>query len=127
MNLIAYRPQRTLRTSVNDTYRPAVNVLETENEFRIELIVPGFSKENFDLQVENELLTLSATVEPTEREEETVIRRQFEARSFERRFELPDSVNPDTLGASYDNGILTVTLPKREEAKPQPPRKIEIA
>lgn len=128
MNLIAYRPQRTLSTTVNNkAYRPAVNILETEDDFRLQLIVPGFAKEAFDLQVENELLTISATVETTEQKEETVLRRQFEPRSFERRFELPDSVNADTLSAGYEQGILTITLPKREEAKPQPARKIEIA
>ena len=127
MNLIAYRPHRkTIRRNVNTAYRPAINILETENDFRLELVAPGFAKENFELDLEDQTLTLRGQREVKETEGVEFIRHDFRVRNFERRFELPESVDTDAVAANYENGILTLTLPKREEAKPLPARRIEI-
>lgn len=130
MNLIAYRPatRRTVyRTTTDTTFRPAVNILETNDDFRLELVAPGFAKEHIELVVEEQTLTLRGTVETPEPDDAVnVIRHDFRVRDFERRFELPESVNTDAIAATFEHGILNLTLPKREEAKPQPARRIAI-
>ena len=130
MNLIAYRPttRRTVYRTNDTAFRPAVNILETNDDFRLELVAPGFTKEDIELVIEDQTLTLRGNVEATEHGDDVnVIRHDFTVRNFERRFELPETVNADTIAAAFENGILTVTLPKREEAKPQPARRIDIA
>jgi HSP20 family protein len=97
---------------------PAVNIAEAENEFRVEVSAPGFSKENFRLKIENHVLTISGEVK-TENEEtkENFSRREFRLGSFSRSFRLPkDKINTESIGAKYENGILLVTLPKKAEA-----------
>ena len=104
--------------------RPAVNISETEEDFKIEIVTPGFDKSDFKLDVDKDLLTISAKVEEGD-SKVNYTRREFETRSFKRRFHLPNTVNVDNIHASYDNGILRVALPKKEEAK-TPSRTIEV-
>ena len=97
----------------------AVNVVETENSFKIELAAPGFDKQNFTLHVENDQLTIEAKHETKEEEtNERYTRREFRLASIKRSFKLPKTVNQDAINAVYENGILNVTLGKKEEAKP---------
>lgn len=97
--------------------KPAVNIRETDNSFILDVAAPGFSKENFDIHVENDLLTISANVESkSEESEKGYTRREFSYSSFNRSFTLPDSVNAESIKGSYANGILTVELPKKPEA-----------
>ena len=106
---------------------PAVNVLETPDEFRIELAAPGLQKDQFALRLDNNLLTISATKdESTEAKTEKYTRREFSYSSFQRTFTLPTSVNTEHIAATYTNGILSVLLPKREESKVKPTRLIDI-
>lgn len=106
---------------------PAVNVKETENDFQLELAVPGLKKEDFNVKVEEGVLTISAERKNEETEnKEGYTRREFRYANFTRRFTLPESADENTISASYTDGILAVTLPKKEEAKPQPARLIEI-
>ena len=98
--------------------QPAVNVVETNTEFRLELAAPGFEKQDFTLSVEKDYLTISAKHEQKqETEEERFTRREFRVDSFQHAFKLPQTVNQEAVKAVYENGILNVTLPKKEEAK----------
>ncbi len=111
-----------------NTMVPSVNIVDNEKEFELHFAVPGFSKEDFNLEVDKEILSVSGEVTtedgtPTD----NYTRREFQATSFKRTFTLPDTINADDINASYDKGILKVTLPKREESLPKPKRHIEIA
>jgi HSP20 family protein len=114
--------------SENDTTLPAVNILESENHIQIEVAAPGMKKEDFKIDLDNNRLTVSAEVS-TENSEtnERYSRKEFSYRSFRRLFNIPvETINGDQIQATYKDGILLVTLPKREELKPKPARAIEI-
>ncbi|MCC7506923.1 MAG: Hsp20/alpha crystallin family protein [Saprospiraceae bacterium] len=98
--------------------QPAVNVLETPDAFRLEIAAPGFDKQDFTVNVENDRLTVSGKRETsTEDKQEKFMRREFHFTSFQRSFNLPDSVNQNEVVAVYNNGVLHVTLPKKAESK----------
>ncbi|TKD61329.1 Hsp20/alpha crystallin family protein [Flavobacterium sp. ASW18X] len=106
---------------------PAVNIKETEKEFELELSIPGFNKEDFNVEVDKDLLTISSEVKKAdEQTEDNYTRKEFSISSFKRAFTLPESVNSDAINAAYENGILKLTLPKKEEALPKPKRLIQI-
>ncbi len=106
---------------------PSVNVVEESNEYRIEVAAPGLDKQDFNVSVENGYLNISAKREnQTETKEERYTRREFNFTSFQRSFQLPDHINAEQIGATYDKGVLSITLPKREEAKATIGRTIEI-
>jgi len=108
---------------------PKVNVKEDENGFTVELAAPGLGKNDFKLHLEHNVLSISSEKEEehTEEEKGKYTKREFAYHSFTRSFTLPDSADAEKINAKYDNGILTVAIPKREEAKPRPPKTIEIA
>lgn len=107
---------------------PAANIKENADGFIVELAVPGLKKEDFNIQVEDNVLRISATKQnETTDEKTTVHRREFSFHSFERSFRLPKSADGDKISASYTDGVLQLNIPKREEAKPKAPRTIEIA
>lgn len=102
--------------------QPAVNVTETNEAFKVELAAPGFDKQDFSLNVEQDQLIVTAqkaekTVEG-EPVKDRVLRREFRYESFKRSFKLPNTVNQDSISAVYENGILNIELPKKEEVKP---------
>ncbi len=115
-------------TREKSCHHPAVNIRETEELFEMCFLVPGMKKEDFNINLEEDLLTVSAEL-ASEKEEQKggYAHKEFTLASFERRFTMPNTVDPEKIAASYENGILVVTLPKREEAKPQPARMIPIA
>lgn len=95
---------------------PAINILETEKEFKMELAAPGLEKSDFKLQVENNFLTISVEKKDEKNvEQENYRRREFSYQSFKRSFELPQNVAADSISAKYDNGILNIFIPKRVE------------
>ena len=99
-------------------YQPAVNVAETGTSFNVEVAAPGFEKQNFTVKVEQGILTISAQREEKQDETDTrYTRREFRFESFQRSFKLPELVNQDAVTAVYENGVLLVKLPKKEEAK----------
>lgn len=114
-------------TSDNTTL-PAVNILEDKNQIQIEVAAPGLKKEDFKVDLENSRLTVS--VEKSEEKNETNERyscREFYYSSFRRQFNVPvETINGDQIQATYKDGILLLTLPKRDELKPKPARAIEI-
>lgn len=99
------------------TNQPAVNILETATSFELEFAAPGFEKQDFSLNVEQDYLTVNAQRENKQEEtNERYTRREFRFDSFKRSFKLPATVNQDAVSAVYKNGVLQVTLPKKEEA-----------
>lgn len=107
---------------------PAVNIKENEKDYELELSVPGRTKEDFTIEIDDNILTISSEVK-TENETDKMnyTRREFGYSSFKRAFTLPESVDGERINASYENGILTFTLPKREEALPKPKRTIALS
>lgn len=109
---------------------PAVNVEEHPDNYEIDVAAPGMKKEDFHLKIENGVLTISAEhkTEKHEEEKRNFSRREFSYTSFQRSFSLPEElVNAENIGAKYADGILTITVPKREEVKPKPSKIIEIS
>ena len=103
---------------------PAANVKESENAFTIDLAVPGMSKKDFQIDVSNGVMTISSEKEEeSEDKTDDYTRREFSYSSFSRSFRLPESVNEDKIKAQYDNGVLVVTLPKKDDAKAPATRK----
>lgn len=113
----------------NNDFKPAVNIQETKENFVLELEVPGIKKEDFHIKFENNQLEISAeTNEKKSESNDTFIRKEFSKRSFKRSFKIAENlIDNDKISATYENGILTLNLPKREEAKPKPAKEIAIA
>lgn len=108
---------------------PAVNVKEEATHFSLEVSAPGRNKEAFNIKIDNKVLSISSEWKPeTEEEVETgkYTRREFRYGNFERSFTLPNTVEGDKINARYENGILYLNLPKREEAQDKGTRSIEI-
>lgn len=109
------------------SFIPAVNVSEKETQYVLEMSIPGFQKEDVTVEIDKDVLTISSEV--VDQNEETSVRftrKEFGKRSFSRSFSLPKTVNLDKIEASYKNGILSMTLPKKQEALPQPKRTITL-
>jgi len=105
---------------------PKVNVVEYSDRFELELSTPGYEKDAFSVKLDNNRLTISGKVEKETNEDAKVRRREFFSSSFERSFILPKTIEGNGIDATYNNGILRVALPKKEEAKEFPPREIAI-
>lgn len=111
-----------------NTDLPAVNIKENEKDFELELAMPGMKKDDFNVEVDDGVLTISSEVNnEDETREENYTRKEFSYASFRRSFTLPETVDEDNINASYVDGILRLTLPKKEEALPKPKRMIDIA
>ncbi len=98
-------------------YSPAVNISETEDQFSLEMSVPGMSKEDFEINMNQGHITVSAQKrEEKEEREKNYTRREFKASSFSRSFSLPEGkIDEDKVEASYQEGILHISIPKRKE------------
>ena len=106
---------------------PAVNIHEDVNQFIIEVAVPGMEKKDFKLDLNHNVLTISAEKEEKKQDDKKkYTRREFSYTSFNRSFTLPNSVKEEGIKASYKDGLLTISIPKKEEAKEKPPMQIEI-
>ena len=106
---------------------PAVNVAEEDMAYRIEVSVPGLSKKDFRIDLENDLLTISSEhKENKEEKKENYLRREFSHNSFKRSFQLPETIDQEKIKASHDAGILTIQLPKKEELVQKVAKQIEI-
>ncbi|MEO8590505.1 MAG: Hsp20/alpha crystallin family protein [Flavobacteriales bacterium] len=146
MTIAKYRPQATFVAPINDLVNeffgpafgrhahighflghddargtvPSVNILDREKDFELKMLVPGFSKQDLKLNVERDVLTISAEKKVEERKEnERFTRREFTHSAFSRSFKLPETVNVEAIKADYSDGVLTVTIPKAEVAKPK--------
>lgn len=107
--------------------QPAVNIIETNDNFRIELAAPGVEKEDFNIEVEKEALIIEAKKEVKETTTAgKFTRREFNYTSFKRHFHLPENVEIEKIGAAYEHGVLNVTLPKMAISEDTTNRTIEI-
>ena len=108
---------------------PAVNIKEQDKSFSVELAVPGMKKEDFKIELDKDVLTVSAEISSESESEDEALysRREFKYASFKRVFTLPKAIDKDQINASYTDGVLNLTLPKLEAAIPAPKRLVEIA
>lgn len=113
--------------SSTNTSLPAVNIKESKDEFLIEVAAPGMKKEDFKIDYDNGRLTISSELEGNVQEEEKYTRREFSYQSFHRTFNVSqEMVDGEKIQAKYTDGILHISLPKREEIKPKPAKQIAI-
>lgn len=107
---------------------PSVNISELEDKFVLEMAAPGLEKKDFNISLEKGQLTISASKESNTEDSEQGrwTRKEFNFSSFKRSFHIADIVDAENIAAEYHNGILSVALPKKEEAKAKEPKKIEI-
>jgi len=116
--------------STTNTTIPAVNIKETGDNYEVEVAAPGMSKKDFKVQLDGNVLTISSEKESWQENkgDERYISREFSYQSFYRTFTLQkDVVDADKIQARYEEGVLHLVIPKKEEAKQKPPRMIEIA
>ena len=110
--------------------KPSVNIKENKENYSIQLAAPGLKKEDFNITVEKDQLIIESFIEDSSEENSQdgqYTRKEFNYDSFKRSFHLSDKINSEKITATYDQGILTVTLDKREEAKDKAPRNISIS
>ena len=106
---------------------PAVNVKEKNKEFLIELAAPGLKKKDFEITVENGILTIMAERnEEKEQKDENFTRKEFSYENFTRSFTLPENVNPEKVDAHYEDGILMLTIAKKEVVAEKKPKAIAV-
>lgn len=107
---------------------PLANIKETNKEFELDLSVPGMQRDDFEVEVEDGVLTISSEKEEeTKDEDKNYRRREFSYSSFERTFTLPDNVDENNIHAKYNNGMLQVTIPKKEITVSKPKKEIKVA
>lgn len=99
---------------------PSVNITENKDGYQLSLAAPGLKKEDFKIDVENNILTISAEKEERKEEkEERYTRREYNYSSFSRSFPIPQDIRQDAIEARYEEGVLKLVLPKKEEVKKQ--------
>ncbi|HWI91360.1 MAG TPA: Hsp20/alpha crystallin family protein [Flavisolibacter sp.] len=97
-----------------------VNIRETENDYVLELVAPGFQKEDFKINLDNNTLTISVEKKgETENQNEKFIRKEYKQQSFSRSFTIDENIDAENISAKYVNGVLTLNLVKKQEVKPQ--------
>ncbi len=107
---------------------PAVNIVENTDEYRIDVAAPGLNKEDFKINLENNVLTVSSGKEErTEEKDQKYMRKEFSYYSFNRSFTLPMTVDSEKIKATQKDGILQILIPKKEEARIKPMREIKIS
>lgn len=108
--------------------KPSVNISESKEDFKIDVAAPGLEKEDFRINLNNNVLTVSSDKEEKKEEEnDKFMRREFSYLQFSRSFSLPISADTEKINASYKSGVLSIVIPKKEEAKAKPVREIAIA
>jgi len=115
--------------STTNTTLPSVNIKESSDDFEVEVAAPGFTKNDFRIELNHDLLTISSDkeIENETKEGQMFSLREFSYQSFSRSFTLPNTADSEKIGARYENGILRIVIPKKEEARPKPARQISIS
>ena len=135
-NLVDELLNNFLRNDYHENYlencgnQPATNVFETEKDFRIELLLPGFPKEDVQINYHKNLLTIKVEKEEAKdekSEEYKYAHREFGSFNFEKNFKVPNTVDAENISAKFENGVLHLVLPKKEEAVDKTPVEIKIA
>ncbi len=114
----------------SSTSIPRVNILETNDDFQVEMAAPGMKKEDFHVELDNDMLTISSEVSSNmeqNNENQRYTRREFNYHSFKRSFYLPNTVEADKIKATYKDGMLNLIIPKKEEARKKPVKTITIS
>jgi HSP20 family protein len=109
---------------------PAVNIKDTGDDLEVEMAAPGMKKDDFQVDLDHDILTITAEVKSENSDEDKdgmYSRKEFSYSSFSRSFALPNSIVAEKIAAKYKDGVLHITLPKKEEAKPKPVKQIAIA
>lgn len=106
-------------------YRPSANIIDNDESFEIALAVPGMNKKDFNIDLDEDLLTISSKIE--KKDEKKYSKREFNYNNFSRSFSLPELIDRENINAEYKNGILKLTLPKKEEAKAKLPKNIDVS
>ena len=118
---------KQINTSGSQSHSPAVNVIEDEKSYRIEIAVPGVKREDFNIELEKDVLTISTEMkEGKEDQMPNYLRREFNFQSFKRSFQLPETIDQENIQASHEAGILKVNLPKQEELVEKALKQIEV-
>lgn len=115
--------------SSTNTSIPLVNIKETADNFEVEVAAPGMNKEDFKIELDGNVLTITSERkdENEVKEGDRYTRREFSYQSFQRSFQLPkEVVDAEKIEAKYENGVLKLLVPKKEEARPRPPKMIQI-
>jgi len=106
---------------------PAVNVVESDENYEVDVAAPGKSKEDFKVEVENNILSISSeSEEEKETEDKNFTRKEYNYSSFKRSFTLPDNAMEEAIKATYENGVLKIEIPKKENSIPAT-KSIEVA
>ena len=115
--------------SNTNTTLPSVNIKESLDAFEVEVAAPGFEKTDFSIEQDNDILTVSSEkkIEKETKDNEQFTKKEFSYQSFSRSFTLPVTVESEKITAKYENGILKIVIPKKEEAKPKPIKQIAIS
>lgn len=110
---------------------PKVNISETDEQFTVEMAAPGMKREDFNVELDNDTLMISSETSHSNEEKDersnSYTRREFGYESFRRSFYLPNTVEADKIKAKYQDGLLRLEIPKKEEAKRKPPKTIKIS
>jgi HSP20 family protein len=115
--------------SSTNTTIPLVNIKETNDNFEVEMAAPGMNKGDFKVELDGNVLTITSEKkdENEVKEGDRYSRREFSYQSFQRSFQLPkEVVDAEKIEAKYENGVLRLVVPKKEEARPRPPKMIQI-
>ncbi len=102
---------------------PAVNIIENDKDFSLQIAAPGLSKNDFELSIENKVLSIEVVKDNTDVD---FTRKEFDYNTFKRSFSIPKTVEKSKISASYKNGVLNICLPKTKEALPEPKKLIKI-
>lgn len=109
---------------------PRVNIVESNDDFRVDMAAPGMNKHDFQVELDNGMLIIQSEVSTNDKDEtndQNYSRREFSYQSFRRSFYLPNTVEADKIAATYKDGILSLAIPKKEEAKRKPVKTIAIS
>jgi HSP20 family protein len=106
---------------------PSVNVVEEEKNYRIDVAVPGMSRNDIQIELDNDVLTISSELKDSKEDKKpNYMRREFSYNSFKRSFQLPESVDQEKILARHESGVLSIELPKKEEEVSKAPKQIKI-
>lgn len=106
---------------------PAVNITEQKNDYMVSLAAPGLKKEDFKIDVDGNMLTISSEKEETKEEKDKKFtRKEYNYSSFSRSFTLPEEINKEKIEAKYEDGVLKISLPRKEEAKKPAAKQIAV-
>ena len=141
MTLIKWQHRNPLSDMVNNLFDndlgdffgkrfsdPSANIIESTEAFMLDIAAPGMKKDDFNINLENNILTISAELEDQKREEgKNYTRKEFYYGSFSRAFTLPKTIDLENIKADYENGILKITLPKKDDARVELKKEIKIS